>query len=448
MDPEQERLAAEQAKAQMLGAVNQAVQTVGANPTPNPGTVPRPQPPPPALEGGSAMTPQEIGVDNIQQRAKLQPMPAPQMPLSRPDPATVAQSQVAAAQPRGFDWARAFLSAGKGDVAAYDAANKYRDDKPMRDAQTEALAQQQRMARDAIDPASSTSREAQQRYAKIMLARASAPGVSNEMADIFRQEAEKAASMTALQVDRANQTFGQLMGEYGKLLDADATRALTGTKLGLQQEQINATREHNQANTDIQKQKVGLEGAVLNETTRHHKAVEDAALNKGANALPPGEQVAKYNQKKVLRDNVARALDLLDKVRYTGRGAEFIHGVLSGSNATDVLLPEEREFVSLVNSLRAGARNKIFGAALSKYDIADAGSFLASLGKSKETIRANLKRDLDDANQEISGEETYYPALKKGQAAPSGDPAAEAKAWLEANPNDPRADAVRKKLGM
>ncbi len=66
-----------------------------------------------------------------------------------------------------------------------------------------------------------------------------------------------------------------------------------------------------------------------------------------------------------------------------------------------------------MKSLTAHERNKLFGGALSQFDIKDAKGFLAALGTNKETIKANLMRLRDSAAKINSTDKTLYPGLGK-----------------------------------
>lgn len=369
----------------------------------------------------------------------------PQMAQAGASDVTLTQRAEAARDPGGFDWARAFWAAGGGDLGSFDAERarkQARQDKQIADFDARQL------VKDGMDPQSSMSRARQQEYAQTMATRAqiAQDAGMGQLAKMFSEQAQMAPTMSATQIERASQNYGGLMKESMSAMDMMARQQLAKQGLDLRQRSTEATEQIARGNQGLKAAELSgrREDREMDRELRremHHDSLlakKEAAEEKKRSALPAGEQVAKYNERKVAENEINQALKLLPGVTYTGVGAETANNIMSKdpTGLLDKRSDADRQFVGLLNSLRAKARNKIFGAALSKYDISDAESFLASLGTNKQTIAANLQRLLKAAQDENSMEEQYYPGLIRGghsSAAPSQS-------------RDPRIELAKKAL--
>lgn len=349
----------------------------------------------------------------------------------------------------GFDWARGLFAAGGGNLSAFDADRERQERAPYERAAAlqenfdrEATRQ---MARQAMDPLSQVSKQKQAEYANEMDMRAAmhAQAGQNELAQRYADEAKRANTMSASQIASSAKMFGGLFADSVKMSEVAAKREAMPYNMAMKEREV-AARELQARNTGAQGW-ARIQGDEQERELRRNERADAVAAKKEAatearnSKLPSGEQVAKYNQRKVAANEVAQALQLLPSVTYTGAGAETANWAMSKdpTGMLDKRSEADKKFVGILNSLRAKARNQIFGAALSKYDIADAESFLASLGTNKTTIAANLERLLKATQEENQMEEGYYPGLVQGQSRPSGgsDPRVELAKKALADPN-------------
>jgi hypothetical protein len=383
--------------------------------------------------------------------AALPDMPAPSM--EGVSDVTLRQRQEAQEDEGGFDWARAFFAGGKGDLGAFDAEQARRRAAP--GIRAAALQEQfdreeaRQLARAAMDPMSQQSKAKQAEYANEMTARAQMMAASgmNDLAATFAEEAKRASSMSASQIDRSQ--FGKVFGDALKFSDIQAKREALPAKLAMDERKVAAA--------ELQARNTGAQGwARIQEAKQEHELKREdqkiareekkaAAEERAGDKIPESTGTEKYNARRLAIKQLDRAIELLPQIRYTGGGAEFVNNLLSSApGKLDVRNDAEREFVGLVKSLTAAERNKLFGGALSAFDIKDAGGFLAAIGKNKETIAANLARVRDAATELNSVDEKLYPGLVKKlgpssaatpSAAPSADPRVELAKKALADPN-------------
>lgn len=263
-------------------------------------------------------------------------------------------------QPREapFDLNRWLTAFGKGDVGAYDARKRYQDEAPQRQQQA-AEAREERKAR--------------------------------------LQELLEGS-------------------KHRRAMDMERLRALL--------EGSRARQEMEQKRLDQRQADIDADNARADDLA---KAKTRPRVSKGGGAtvklkMPDGKTVEHFNQRTVALREIDDMLKLLPGVRYTGYGAETANTVMSKlPGGMDMRNDAERKFVSLLGKLRAKERKEIYGAALSRYDISDAGTWLANIGTNKDTIKTNLET-LRQALQETQDEtRRNYPKL-------SGDAIGESKA--------------------
>jgi len=168
---------------------------------------------------------------------------------------------------------------------------------------------------------------------------------------------------------------------------------------------------------------------------------------------------------------LAEASDLLEKGIYHGSfaGAKTEYGqavpdVLKGVTGTDPEITARSKRYSQIMSSEVVAQLKALKGPASNKDMEWATNTVNDPSAPKENkqqalkiLRAQMDAHLRSSEQTLAGMGTApvkveisaagAPAAATPAAAAGGDPNAAARAWLAANPNDPRAEAVRKKLG-
>jgi len=169
---------------------------------------------------------------------------------------------------------------------------------------------------------------------------------------------------------------------------------------------------------------------------------------------------------------LAEAADLLNKGIYSGAGAgaKTDYGQAASTIGVGGLVgidPEttarskrysqimSSEVVAQLKALKGPASNKDMEWATSTVN--DPSAPLENKRKALDILRAQMAAHLQSSEQTLKGMGTApvkvevpaqagAPASAAAPAAGGSDPNAAARAWLAANPNDPRAEAVRKKL--
>ena len=199
---------------------------------------------------------------------------------------------------------------------------------------------------------------------------------------------------------------------------------------------------------------------------------------KKLNAAPAAEQKAANEQQDLnieLQGNLAslkeaQALLNADKV-YSGGGAEYRETAgkwLPDAVGGFVGVSEEKtkgtqKYNQIMNPQVLDILNRLKGAS-SDRDMKFAIDTLNDKSADIETKKAALNRLLPKVEAHLRANEGQLKELGREPvkvemppsatgaptttAAPAGDANAAAREWLAANPNDPRAEAVRKKLGM
>ena len=340
-----------------------------------------------------------------------------------PEQADPVPQAAAPSTDSGFDFGRFFagLGGGQSAVANLDSMRagkvnqglaqqrEARDAADYRD-QQEDRTRQKAMAMARIDPASNESRQAQSDYAEELKSAASLPGIPDGFKKSLLDMAAASTTMSAARIDSVRPQVTGRLNMMLKAADIQAKQGLAAQNVDLKKQQIDATIGNQ--NTDNR-----LAAATLGETSRHHRAVEEAAANKPVKVKLPGETTLKdHRMRAVSLSEIDEILKLLPKVRYLGVGGETanqVAGMLPGG--LDPRNPEEKKAAALLGRLRAPERNKLYGAALSKYDIKDANSFIANLGNNRETLEANLNTLRDSLNEQNDMLKEQYPTM-------SGDP--------------------------
>lgn len=341
-----------------------------------------------------------------------------------PTPAPVPPAPASNDSGGGLDWARGLWAAGGGDLGAFDAERARRAELPFkRQVQQEELAAKQetrQLARAAMDPLSSISKQRQLEYATQMQARAQIAQQSgmNELARTFADEAKRAATMSATQIDRASGTFGGVLKESLSAADMLAKQELSKQNTDLRQRSTLAQE-------DMAKQGMGLRWADFNarkeERDLRREERQDARDDKKAaaeqkrnDALPPGAQADEHIMATETLSDLKRAQELLPKVSYIGTGAKTINTILSGApEALDLRTPEDREFATLVQRIAAPERHKFFGSALSKGEDLVSQELLPGIGKNKATVDIVLKKMGQNLEGRLGKQRKLYPGLNK-----------------------------------
>lgn len=309
-------------------------------------------------------------------------------------------------QAPAFDWRRAIVAAGKGDVRQYDANKLRREQAP-------ALDEQRRATRARLDPMSPESKQAQDDFAAQLRMYSQIPGLPDGIRGELDAQAANVGRLSASQVERATLGVQRLLGSAlrGAGIEGVATRAQQGHELRVAEGEQRARERA---------QRLGLDWAQLTEQQRHNLATEanaDPAV-KVQHKLPVETTLRQYRDRSVALKQIKRLRELLPKVRYLGAGADNLNALLSQApGGLDVRTPEEREFASLIKRLRAPERKNIFGAALSKFDIKDSEGFMAGLTNNREQLMTNLGT-LEEAlmaENEMVAEQ--YPSMS-GEAMP------------------------------
>jgi hypothetical protein len=181
---------------------------------------------------------------------------------------------------RSFDFARGLMGFGGGaaGIAAYDKAERDRQEAPLRQmAMEDQVADRQTKRKelvDAMNPGSESSKAAQQSFAEMMRARAAMlAGKNDRLAKMFADAAGTAAGKSKLQLASMEKNYTQTMGEFGKMLDAEARRALAERGLDLRESGVEAQQENANATRALRRD-------TLAETGRHNRAMEGAATQK------------------------------------------------------------------------------------------------------------------------------------------------------------------------
>jgi hypothetical protein len=325
-------------------------------------------------------------------------------------------------QAPGFDWRRAVVAAGRGDVRQYDANKLRREQGPLLD-------EQRRAARSRLDPTSPESKQAQEAFASELRMYGQIPGLPDGIRGELEAQAESIGSLSAAQVERSTANLQRLLGSAlrGAGIEGVAERAQQGIDLRI-------SEGERRARAAAAKQ--GLEWSRLSEQERHNRVTEqnaDPAL-KVQIKRPPETTLRYYRDRIIARNQIKRLRELLPKVRYLGIGADTANATMSGlPGGLDPRNASEREFASLIKRLRAPERKNIFGAALSKFDIKDSEGFMAGLSNNKEQAATNLST-LDDAlAQENDLVIEQFPSLS-GEPMPGVAPRPAAKAPAAAAP--------------
>lgn len=376
-----------------------------------------------------------------------------------------APAEMPGAEKPGFDWysaiGSALLSLGGNQHGAeeFRAIKKAKAEAPLlaarQQAETAAIAaaeadrqEQRRIARDRIDPNSDESRQARAQYMTQLAAYGEIPGMEKTpgLVGALKDAAANAQTMSAARIDSSHARIKDLMGLLLKGADIQAKAGNRAEDIDLKKQLIAATANDRATGRELQRE--GMDAAAQERELRRQERQDE-------HEKPPVSELDKHMARKTSLDEIDEIEKLLPKVRYTGAGAPALNSIASAlPDALDPRNDAERQVSALLGRLRAPERQKLVGSALSKYDIKDTNAFMANLGNNPAQLRANLqilKKALADSSATATA---AYPGLKKidekinRASAAVPDVNAEAKAWLEANPNDPRAPAIRKKLGL
>lgn len=322
-----------------------------------------------------------------------------------------------------IDFRRGLLSFAGGDVAAYDRRkadwenrgfNRENQDLQLQERRLgiqgkqgdlEDAALQRQNARALIDPTSPHSRQAQQLFQRYLSTLAQAPGVMDSaLGKELVSAAQNVPNMSAAQISQAREAYDKLFGNTLKAVDTQADAALAAENMDLRRRSTDAQERQAAAS-------MGLSWAEYEERKRHNQAMEGA---KNKPAVPPQKTISDFNKRGVALKEIQRIKELMNsgKVRYTGKGANALSSLFSVlPGQADLRNKEERELVSLVKRLRAPERNKIYGAALSAYDIADSNQFMADIEQNPDTLLTNLDTLESALSDEQAATRDTYPAL-------------------------------------
>ena len=108
-------------------------------------------------------------------------------------------------QAPGFDWRRALVAAGKGDVRQYDANKLRREQAPL-------LEEQRRSARARLDPMSPESKQAQQSFASELRMYSEVPGLPASIRGEIEAMGANVDKLSAAQIERTSANYQRLLG--------------------------------------------------------------------------------------------------------------------------------------------------------------------------------------------------------------------------------------------
>ncbi len=417
----------------------------------------RPSQPPAFDDAGSYLTQPEIAADN--DKAALGELVAtPQ--LQGMTPQMGGQSQVTLAQREeiqkpsgGFDWGRALWAAGGGDLGSFDAQRNREQDR--QDKQVAAFDAKQ-LARQGMDPQSEISRQRQSEYAQQMQSRAQIAAQSGmgELARTFAEEAKRASTMSATQIDRASQTFGGVLKESMGAAEMAAKQQLAQQGQQYKQDMLQATIGN-------QSGRLNLDRAELGERVRHDMATEEHARNtenKAEVKLTKAQQ-EKLNQEisdlTVASNNMQELLDTKKKVNT---------GPLAGP-AQKLLSKVDLASDDYVNLRALGARvfNKetktLAGSAVSPSEWARIAPQIPDDSDDDRTYELKMRKALEVTKQILEARKKQYQMLdgkpvdrsvtaQENTPRQLSDQDRQALEWANANPDDPRAAKIKQKLGV
>jgi hypothetical protein len=375
-------------------------------------------------------------------------------PLQRPSPApTVTRTEASSGGVGGFDFARGLMGFGGGaaGIAAYDKAERDAKEAPLRqmaieDQTTDRQTKRQELV-DAMNPNSESSKAAQQSFAEMNRARAAMlAGKNDRLSKMFEQAATSAAGKSKLQLAGMEKNYAQTMGEFGKMLDSEARRAMAERGLGLREDSVRAQQDNAAATHALRRDQFG-------ETVRHNKATETgkitAKIEQEQEKL--NEKVAGLNE----QDELMGMVSAQKKKVNTGL---FANAFQQGLKKIGL---ESKEFDTL-EGLVSGVNNQIIklqaGGNVTAGEALRMRQQLPSPDMDDQEFETKLQTVLNQIALKKKNAAKQYQRAAGGQvkdAAPiskelvgkqEGDAAAKARAWLQANPNDPRAPAVREKL--
>lgn len=178
----------------------------------------------------------------------------PRQPLPMPTQSIAPPTQ----DKGGFNWQRAIagFTGGQGGIESFDRSQIARENAPLQRA-TQQMQQQlaagelhdkqadralkSQELRDAMDPNSDLSKASSAEYAALNNARADLLAESNpKLAEHFRQAAQRASTMSRLQIGNTEKANSEIMGNFMKMIDMQARQALASQGNELRERGVNA----------------------------------------------------------------------------------------------------------------------------------------------------------------------------------------------------------------
>lgn len=419
------------------------------------------------LPGGEAITAREVLPDStpLPPQAFQQPAPQPQISIQQiPQPAPQP-----APQDDGFDIRRLMHTLGGGTALDYDKFKAQERESSLnndmrrqqialgnldlQDRQEERHLKAQEL-RDSINPQSQLSQSTAAEMARLNNARAQMLADKNpNLAKMFATAAQGAAGRSRLDLMRTGSHLDTLWNNFTGMMNADAKNALASEGMNLRREGVQAQKDNAQATRQ-------LGYARLGEDTRHNQTTEEIARNKVDEKLPAGGEIKTYRDSEEGLKKIERIKQLLasGKVRYMGYGAQALANLASKLPGKDPLTPEERELSGLLGWVAAPERHELFGASYTGTEKTVGDQLFADLSKNKESALSTLKIMEDSSRNRLDDMNALYPGIPKRLSkakGPAKTPASQgsdkdkkALEWANANPNDPRAAEIKKRLGV
>ncbi len=336
----------------------------------------------------------------------------------------------------GFDWGRALVALGSGDLGAYDAQKRYNSEAPerarlaaeaqgMRAEDLAAKKQKRQLAEDAINPASAISREAQKRYADTMKAYAESMGATPEYAGLskhFASQIDAAPKMSASQIDRALGGYEKVLGGTTKMMSAKAQSDLAAQGMGIKERTAAATEKLAGSTIDdrkndnalgwarfaLDKQKADKAGEKVDVTTRKPQEKLNTEINNFNIALKQMSEISD------LKKDVNTGL-------YVGTVSDFLNKYVS----SELTSQERKELDSMVARVFNRETKSLAGSAVSAPEWARIAPQIPSMKDDDSLFMAKLKKAMSVTKEILAEKQKEYQRTPAGGTIDSSVVAAE-----------------------
>lgn len=322
-------------------------------------------------------TPDLSGVDEEAPDPLSAPVPAGRQPIPVNVPATnfPARGNAAAAyQPKPtWDWRRAMVAAGKGDVGAYDR-NK---------AAHAAEFEQKRMLRAMLDPMSPESKREQENYKALVQGLAQAPGVPEQFRAYLKGEMTNADALPGLKAKASGERLQKVFASVLKGSEVETRQRRADQQQEYQNLMLQATQGNQQAMRELQRQGLWQNDRHFN-IEQERKRAADAARAKANRIRLQMKRIDPKAQEELQAlnsmDRDLKEVEALLPGAYTGPGAATAVGAADAVEAVTgaaekmtglpvtVKKPESlastQKIQSLVENAIADVRKQRFGSSL------------------------------------------------------------------------------------